>query len=377
MSAPPPDGWQPPSQPLDDQPPQEPEAPAEDVQGTGPERAPAFGVPGYGLPTDFLLAPKPGIIPLRPLTVSEIIGGAFAALRANPRAMFLPALLVMGVLGGVSAVLTYALQNSTLLDLDGPGTTQGTVEALLILPALVTLSPSTLITTIVSIVANGLLTGLLIVTVSRAVLGRVASPGQAWAQTRGRIWALLGQALLITLIETVPPAGATLVATALLRQVLGNGTVDTSSSGDVLLVILVILLVLLVWVLMTVFLVVRLFLAPAALILENTSVASSIRRSWTLTRGSFWRVLGALVLMGLIAWLVAGAIGIVAGVGGGVMTVLQPGSATVAASIVMLASTLATALVMPFTASVAALIYIDLRMRKEGLDIELRRAAAQ
>ena len=374
MSAPPPDGWQPPSQPLDDQPPQEPEAPAEDAQGTGPERAPAFGVPGYGLPTNFLLAPKPGIIPLRPLTVSEIIGGAFAALRANPRAMFLPALLVMGVLGGVSAVLTYALQNSTLLDLDGPGTTQGTVEALLILPALVTLSPSTLITTIVSIVANGLLTGLLIVTVSRAVLGRVASPGQAWAQTRGRIWALLGQALLITLIETVPPAGATLVATALLRQVLGN---NTGSSGEVLLVILVILLVLLVWVLMTVFLVVRLFPAPAALILENTSVASSIRRSWTLTRGSFWRVLGALVLMGLIAWLVAGAIGIVAGVGGGVVTVLQPGSATVAASVVMLATTLATALVMPFTASVAALIYIDLRMRKEGLDIELRRAAAQ
>lgn len=374
MSAPPPDGWQPPSQPLDDQPPQEPEAPAENVQGMGPERAPAFGVPGYGVPTNFLLAPKPGIIPLRPLTVSEIIGGAFAALRANPRAMFLPALLVMGVLGGVSAVLTYALQNSTLLDLDGPGTTQGTVEALLILPALVTLSPSTLITTIVSIVANGLLTGLLIVTVSRAVLGRVASPGQAWAQTRGRIWALLGQALLITLIETVPPAGATLVATALLRQVLGN---NTGSSGEVLLVILVILLVLLVWVLITVFLVVRLFLAPAALILENTSVASSIRRSWTLTRGSFWRVLGALVLMGLIAWLVAGAIGIVAGVGGGVVTVLQPGSATVAASVVMLATTLATALVMPFTASVAALIYIDLRMRKEGLDIELRRAAAQ
>jgi putative membrane protein len=339
----------------------------------GPERAPTFGVPGYGVPTDFLLAPKPGIIPLRPLTVSEIIGGAFAALRANPRAMFLPALLVMGVLGGVSAVLTYALQSATLINLDGR-TTQGAAETLLILPALVTLSPSTLIATVVSIVANGLLTGLLIVTVSRAVLGRVASPGQAWAQTRGRIWALLGQALLITLIETVPPAGATLAATALLRQVLGN---NTGSSGEVLLVILVILLVLLVWVLITVFLVVRLFLAPAALILENTSVASSIRRSWTLTRGSFWRVLGALVLMGLIAWLVAGAIGIVAGVGASVATVLQPGSATVAASVVMLASTLATALVMPFTASVAALIYIDLRMRKEGLDIELRRAAAQ
>ena len=33
------------------------------------------------------------------------------------------------------------------------------------------------------------------------------------------------------------------------------------------------------------------------------------------------------------------------------------------------------AAVLPFTAAVTALTYIDLRMRKEGLDVELRQAA--
>ena len=55
----------------------------------------------------FFLAPKPGIIPLRPLSIGEIISGAFESLRANPRAMFLPSLIVLTATGALSAVLNY------------------------------------------------------------------------------------------------------------------------------------------------------------------------------------------------------------------------------------------------------------------------------
>ena len=41
------------------------------------------------------------------MSVFEILGGAFEALRVNPRAMFLPSLVVMSVIGLLSAVLTY------------------------------------------------------------------------------------------------------------------------------------------------------------------------------------------------------------------------------------------------------------------------------
>lgn len=43
----------------------------------------------------------------------------------------------------------------------------------------------------------------------------------------------------------------------------------------------------------------------------------------------------------------------------------------------MVMSTIAQLLILPFTSSVNALLYIDLRMRKEGLDVELRNAVAE
>ena len=69
---------------------------------------PAFNDAGWGAaPGGFFLAPKPGIIPLRPLSIGEIISGAFESLRANPRAMFLPSLIVLTATGALSAVLNY------------------------------------------------------------------------------------------------------------------------------------------------------------------------------------------------------------------------------------------------------------------------------
>ena len=62
----------------------------------------APGYPGYGGYTS-VLAPKPSIIPLRPLSIGEILGGAFESLRANPKAMFIPSLVVMGITGLLSA----------------------------------------------------------------------------------------------------------------------------------------------------------------------------------------------------------------------------------------------------------------------------------
>ena len=44
-------------------------------------------------------------------------------------------------------------------------------------------------------------------------------------------------------------------------------------------------------------------------------------------------------------------------------------------TISILVNSLIQAAIMPFDASVVALMYTDLRMRSEGLDVELRRAA--
>ena len=120
---------------------------------------------------------------------------------------------------------------------------------------------------------------------------------------------------------------------------------------------------------------IRLSFSSAALILENVGVWEGMRRSWQLTKGSFWRVLGilllALLITSLLIMFVSGALSIVGGVAIGV----GQGPYAIAMAVTSFLSSVLQAAVLPFTSAVVALTYIDLRMRKEGLDVELRQAA--
>lgn len=109
---------------------------------------------------------------------------------------------------------------------------------------------------------------------------------------------------------------------------------------------------------------VRLAFAPVALVVEGQRGADAMRRSWRLTKGFFWRTLGTLLLSGVIVAIVSGIISI-------------PGDLAVQAlgpdawAISTLVTALATVLVTPFGMVVIVLLYFDLRIRKEGFDIEV------
>ena len=120
-------------------------------------------------------------------------------------------------------------------------------------------------------------------------------------------------------------------------------------------------------------------LATPALMLERSGIIGALRRGWVLTSGTFWRVFGIYVLTSLLVGVVSGAIS------GSTSLILQfagPDPATAIFSPVYLIGTtiaqiVAAALTTPFTAAVIALLYIDVRMRTEGLDLELARAAQE
>ena len=59
----------------------------------------------------------------------------------------------------------------------------------------------------------------------------------------------------------------------------------------------------------------------------------------------------------------------------GVVSVGLPAAHPLVSAVTVLLTSVLSALVLPFTAAVTALTYIDLRMRTEGLDVELRQAA--
>ena len=342
-------------------------------------RATAYGAAGPDFThSPFALAPKPGIIPLRPLSVTEIIGGAFEALRANPRAMFLPALIVMSIVGLLSAAVTFLAtraQLDALSALPGNGTSTDSTETALEtfqitgVASLAQLGPSLVLS-----LASTILTGLLIMTVSRSVLGRIATPSEVWARVRSRIWPLIGQSVLIGLISfaaiLLTLGLFVAVIAAALSSINGDSNVATIVIG-----ILVLFVLTIVFTIIAVYLTIRLSFSSAALILENVGVWEGMRRSWQLTKGSFWRVLGilllALLITSLLIMFVSGALSIVGGVAIGV----GQGPYAIAMAVTSFLSSVLQAAVLPFTSAVVALTYIDLRMRKEGLDVELRQAA--
>jgi hypothetical protein len=102
--------------------------------------------------------------------------------------------------------------------------------------------------------------------------------------------------------------------------------------------------------------------APAALIVEHRGALASMARSSELTRGRKWDVLKALALVYIIYMLLIGlfavagtALSQVTGIG------LLPD----------LLTSVGTILIYPLPSIVETLLYYDLRIRKEGYDIEL------
>ena len=377
-------GWQSPS---DDSADRESPRPRDDAPRFGAYGSPPPGRDDAGYPAPptpagadwdaaggFFLAPKPGIIPLRPLSIGEIISGAFESLRANPRAMFLPSLIVLTATGALSAVLNY-LGASFLLSRVDDLLNSSDVRISGILPVFMGSFASQMVGALLTALATTILTGLLIVAVSRSVLGRIATPGEVWERTRGRILPLIGQTLLITLITIVADIIILVIGVVLIAVIAASIMGSDPGAGAIIATLLVALALIVLVFIAAVFLVVRLSLAPAALMLENTGVVEGIGRSWALTRGSFWRVLGILVLAGLITGLVTGTLSFGLGMVFGVVSVGLPAAHPLVSAVTVLLTSVLSALVLPFTAAVTALTYIDLRMRTEGLDVELRQAA--
>ena len=345
--------------------------------GYGPPGYGGYGSPGYGgygapWPPP---APKPGVIPLRPIGLGEIIDGSITTIRRFPKA-------TLGFTAGVMAISTAISTAVALGELpslqrlsERAGTGQNPTSAD-IAPAVGWLVTYGVVSLLLGLAVSVILTGTLTAVVGRAVLGQRTTVSQAWEQARGRIGALIGLTLLILAIF----AGLWIVAIGLPIAAL----VTIGTAGVVLAVVAFIAVIPL-----TVFFWVKLSLAPAAVVLERVSPAAAIGRSWRLTRGSFWRVFGIWIVAYLVIIVASLAIEVpfrliadlLTGTGGFSFTA-PPASvsgARLVTSILIgaVGGLVAATVTRPMIAGVAALLYIDLRMRREGLDIALQTAAGR
>ena len=341
-----PEGWGPPNS----TPPPPPPAP-----GDAP---PSYSTYGYRP------EPRPGVVPLRPLGLGELLDGAVGVLRRYPRP-------TLGMSAAVAVVAT--LVNLVLLltafrpfvDVDTAGLENGSTEALE--EALGGAVVGGVLTAGITLLATAVLTGILTAVVGKAVLGQPLDLAGAWAQVRPALGRLVAVAVLLALIA----GGVAVVASFLGVLLIVVGGAAAALVGVPLV---------LAGIAGAVYLYIRLSLAPCALVLEKVGVRDSLRRSWLLVKGDWWRVFGISLLTFVVAMFVSlviqapfellgyGSLGELTG-GGDVLS-----TRTLIMS--SLGGIVASTLVEPFTAGVRALLYVDRRMRAEGLDVALTAAAA-
>jgi hypothetical protein len=302
-----------------------------------------------------LTAHKPGIVPLRPLQFADILDGAIKAIRFNPKSMVGLSAIVLGVFlvpsaaVGIGATHLIATQLSKL----GPGA-QAFVGY-----------PSVLLQDLSITFATAILSGLLVYVVGQAVLGRKPDIGATWRATRARLWSLIALMFLSGIF--------TLLAAALL---IGPGVlvVINYSIGAGLILIF---LGLLTFIVVLAALFTKISLAAPAIVLEDHGVFTGLRRSFALTRGAFWRILGITLLAGFLAYLAAVLLGMPFSlIRVTILLMSGPGSVSgqmIETFISHLSALLTGAITTPFVAAVTGLLYIDRRMRLEALDVILLR----
>lgn len=341
--------------------------------GHGPAGHGGYGAPGrpggwgggWGGPPP---AAKPGVIPLRPLGVGEILDGAVSTMRTYWRTV-LGISLTVAVLTEVIVVLFQGLvlDDSSTQALNDPSATLSELSR-----AMGDAMLNSSVVFVISLVGTVIATALLTTVTSRAVLGKSVTIGEAWRDARPQILKLFGLICVLLLITVgVVTVGA---LPGLLVTVAG------SNGAGIALTVLGIIGAGIV----ALWLAIRFSLASPALMLEKQGIKKAMSRSAKLVQGTWWRIFGIQLLATLIANVVASIIVIpftllaAALSGDGLTGWLNTGVGSLGWSFLIISgigSVIGSMITFPITAGVTVLLYIDQRIRREALDLELARAA--
>lgn len=304
------------------------------------------------------MALKPGVIPLRPLSLSDIFNGAVGYIRANPKATL-----------GLTTVVVVITQALALILRLGPLLSMGKVGAKtgeeMSTPALVGSALSTLTSGLTTALAGILLAGMLTVVVGRAVFGAKITVGEAWQRVRGRLWALIGFSALEVL--------AILLLVGVVAAVIAGIVVAANGLAAVIIGIPLVLAAIAA----LTYLLTALTFTPVAIVLERKPIMASIRRSFGLVRNHFWRVLGIRLLAGVVAAVIAGAVAVPFGIAGQVLLIGADSSGPIilATTLTAIGGAIGQIVTAPFTAGVTVLLYTDTRIRAEAFDLVLQTGA--
>lgn len=338
---------------------------------SGAPGGPGTPAQGWGAPGGmYQSALKPGIIPLRPLSLGEIYDGAFQAVRRNPKGTIGTTAIFVGAMALLYAivvipVLVWAASNARAAVDDpynspAPGAATGLLLAF-----------GYLFLGIAVLVLSSMLLAMLTTAVGQAVMGRASSPKQLFTAIRPVMWRLVALTLILGIAMTV----VTMVP-VLLGAVLFAAGQAAGAIGMIFGVLAAIAIYF--------YLLGRVCLSPSILVLEQAPIMTSISRSWNLTARHVWRIIGILfltmIVLGFVSFavvvvtqLLTGAFGLAGSLTGDTTT--SAVGLILGSLINLVVGVLLDCVLAPFLVAVITLLYLDVRMRDEGLDVVLAQQA--
>lgn len=359
-AGPPPPGAAPPGYPPPGYPGYPPPGYGPPPQWQTPGHNPGYGPtgfpPSYGPPPTL----KPGVVPLRPLTLSDMFNGAVAYVRANPKATLGLTTIVVIAAQVVALLLSlwpFAFTGQFADSLDGDAASTEVIISWL---------TSSLAVGITTALSSTVLSGLLTVVIGRSIFGAGITIGEAWRRLRPRFWALIGFTLLKTL-GLVLWFGIAAVIVVVSVAVL-----------DGFVAFLIAAPLILLWILVLVYVGVMLTFTPVILVLERRDMVTSVKRSFSLVKADFWRVFGIGILATIVTQFVAGAVAIPFTIGGQVALTVSLSTLASVISLVLFSvgGAIGQIITGPFSAGVVVLQYTDRRIRAEAFDLVLQTGAA-
>jgi len=227
----------------------------------------------------------------------------------------------------------------------------------------------TILVAAVSVVATGLHAAALAVLVGESYAGRSTTIALVYRRVLARGLSVLGAQLIFALGTVVLYGSLILVgAVSLLHN--SDSRTGTTLVGLVTLLICCIILPLILPFYLLLY--TRWFLSVQCIILENRGALSGLKRSWSLVGGHFWRVLS--IWFALVLFVSLPEIGLVL-LARYLAGLVLPSTVALIAS--QVAGGIMVLFISPIVSLVTALLYYDLRIRKEGYDLEVRAEALQ
>ncbi|MFF8274597.1 oxidoreductase [Streptomyces lateritius] len=331
--------------------------------------------------------PKPGVIPLAPLSLSDMLTGAFATIGRYWKPLLGVALAAYGaalLLVAAAVGVAYAAVADHLpgvFDLgDGRGPTWDDGR-----PLLIAFGCVWLIAMFGTLVASAVVYGACPAVLQEAVLGRRTTFGAVWRRAWSRMPPVLGTVFLTVLLTVPVPLIVFVAAFIGLLVSFAGGTGPLALpflafGGAMLATLPTVPLAIWLWV--------KFSLAPAAAVFEGQPATAAMRRSSQLVRGSWWRIFGALLAAGAMAamanWAIQQVFSALLSLPApfeGAETADSAGEVLISLApvlvVAVIGSMVAQAVCSAFPPLVTGLVYVDQRIRKENLAPVLAEAATQ